>query len=1124
MKLRALRPAAIGVLGLAVFFGAVVALTWSSSSSNIPASAGVPTPTPTPSNNAVAKVISDAGDLIGGALSRGRLGDVLLANTGVQFVIQQPQRNLLSVGQFGGQIIDADLVRALGDPERDSFEEFAFGINIENTAHYTNVSIVNDGSNGQPAIVRATGVDDLLDFINPSTQAQDFGLTIPAQFNDVDLPVQITTDYILAPKSNYVEVETTVQNTSTTQTVETFFTEFINGSGDLEIFQPGYGFGEVLVSLACGQCNVLAWNGEGDATGVAYGYIYPLPESTSFTTSGVTIAALGVNAIGALLGTADPNFDIPPLGQVSVTRYFAVSDDLGSIIDARNQITGATTGTIDGTITKSGSPVEGADVTVLGNPVDGPGTTKNVVAHYRTDASGNYQGTLPPGSYTVLANVDGHLDPSPNPGNVTIVASSTSTQNFAVPDTGRIKVLIDDEASNPLAGKVSIIGFDPNPDPGNSQPSLGINTAIFGEIFQDSLPYGLADVVFVDHSGDSGEMFLEPGSYRIVVSHGTEYSIYEEDITVTAGSLTTVNAQIARVIDTTGFVSGDFHVHQLDSPDSEVSYRERIVSMLAEGVDFFTPSDHDHRSDLAPAIAAMGAGGLISVAVNSETTTADYGHFNAWPLTIDPSKVNGGAIDWAKEAPPGMDFPGYGNYAAPPSEIFDALLADPGVDTVQINHIDSFFGPSGLTIDTAYEPPQDFADNLSRRLDPGIPNLFDDSFTALESWQGSDRNDTLTRFVGRNMGDWFNLLNQGIVRSSIADSDTHATIPSQAGFPRTMVASPTDDASMLDDIADTLAGNVNSGHATGTNGPFVKVTSAAASTGQSGGLGHGQAKLITTTNGNATINVHVESPLWAEFDRVEFYVNTIPTIDDYDSDVSTPPFYNVAPAVVQTAGTNFTVNTINDFPSIPGAQHLEADTSLNLSGLTEDTWIVVLVRGSDNVSEPLFPVLPNNLSSSSNPTLADLIDGNLGESGVTAMAFTNPLFIDANGNATYDNRDVDTDGDGCTNAQEVGPNEVDGGKRSPSNPNDYFNPTGDKLNRIDDILAVLGQYFDDDSDGNPGLPPYAPGYNPDTDRTDDPAYPNTGVGAQPWRLLGGNGLQRIDDILAQVKQYFHDCA
>jgi hypothetical protein len=219
---------------------------------------------------------------------------------------------------------------------------------------------------------------------------------------------------------------------------------------------------------------------------------------------------------------------------------------------------------------------------------------------------------------------------------------------------------------------------------------------------------------------------------------------------------------------------------------------------------------------------------------------------------------------------------------------------------------------------------------------------------------------------------------------------------------------------------------------------------------------------------------------------------------------------------VQNAGVDFTVNTINDYPSIPGAQHLEADTSVTLNGLTDDTWVVVLVRGSDNVSQPLFPVIPNDLDTSSNPSLADLIDGNLGEDGVTAMAFSNPLFISVDGNANYDNRDVDSDGDGCTNAQEVGPDEMDGGLRSPSNPNDYMNPSHDKLNRVDDVLLVVQQYFKDDTDGNPGLPPYTAGYDPDTDRTL--------VGPDLWDLGPPNGLQRVDDILNALKQYFHDCA
>ncbi len=113
---------------------------------------------------------------------------------------------------------------------------------------------------------------------------------------------------------------------------------------------------------------------------------------------------------------------------------------------------------------------------------------------------------------------------------------------------------------------------------------------------------------------------------------------------------------------------------------------------------------------------------------------------------------------------------------------------------------------------------------------------------------------------------------------------------------------------------------------------------------------------------------------------------------------------------------------------------------------------------------------------------------------------------------------ADTDGDGCPDVkeQQTAPgSQVSGGLRDYLNPYDYFNPTHDGMNRVDDVLKVVQQYFKDDNDANPGQPPYAPNYNPDTDRT--------APGPNAWNLGPPNGLNRVDDILAIVKQYFHDC-
>ena len=102
----------------------------------------------------------------------------------------------------------------------------------------------------------------------------------------------------------------------------------------------------------------------------------------------------------------------------------------------------------------------------------------------------------------------------------------------------------------------------------------------------------------------------------------------------------------------------------------------------------------------------------------------------------------------------------------------------------------------------------------------------------------------------------------------------------------------------------------------------------------------------------------------------------------------------------------------------------------------------------------------------------------------------------------------DEDGDGCPDRRELGDEEAAGGLRDPFNPYDYMNPTRDGENRVDDILAVVAEYFRDD-------PPGAIDLRSPTDRT--------ALGPDPWNLGPPNGQQRVDDILSQVKQYFHDC-
>lgn len=972
--------------------------------------------------------ITTEAERIGGELGRSDIGDYLLVNDKIQAAILRPGRHAYNaVGLYGGNIIDADR-HHLDGIERDSFEILAPGINLENTADYTSVIVENDGTNGMPAVIRATGPDDLLDFINPSTTVNGFSPgAFPTEADDTDLPIDVITDYILEPGASYVRIETTLTNLGGVP-LPLYFADYINGSGQLELFQPVYGFGEPLITSACkttsylpctsgmcDRCSYVAYTGEDDALGVSYGYVTEENNTTTFNTSGVTVPLLGQEALFALLGASGPNFNLAastdPGDSITITRYFIVGDGTAASIQAiRNEILGVTTGNLEGEVTSGGLPVANADVVVTAAPFGSesiviPAPAKNVVAHMRTAADGSYATTLPPGDYTVDVNQDGREFGAPVAAPVTITAGGSATQDFTLPAAGHLEVTVTDEGGDPLPAKVQVIGFDPSPDPGNTQTILGTiknNTGVFGDTTADAdgLSFGVVTVGFADQSGIV-DLDVEPGSYQLAVSHGPRYSGFTQMVNVTAGATTNVAAQIALVVPTPGYISGDWHVHSINSADCEVTNEERVITELAEGMDFFTPSDHEVRVDFSQTVADLGVGSLIGVAPSAEITTFDYGHFNSWPVTIDPSKLNGGSVDHGRAgSTPGMDFPSYGSYALSPAEIFAAAHADPKANLVQINHMHSFFDADGLDIDTAEAgtgPPQSHTDPATRRLDPSITNFFDDGFDALEVWIGTNGRGGITGdLLGGNLGDWVNLLNQGILRTGVTSSDTHQRRTTQLNA-RSYVASPVTDPALLAAAAETIAAQVVAGRLTGTNGPFVRISASATSTGETASLDDGDPTLISTNDGAVDVTVTVKSPLWAEFDQIQFLVNNAPQPFDHDGKPATRDRYRIIPDVVQNAGVDFTVTTVNDYPLIPGASHLEATTTLNLTGLTNDVWIMAIVRGTDGVSRPLFPFYPNSLKTSSNTTLANLTDGNLGEDGMPAFAYTNPLYVDVDG-------------------------------------------------------------------------------------------------------------------------------
>jgi hypothetical protein len=117
---------------------------------------------------------------------------------------------------------------------------------------------------------------------------------------------------------------------------------------------------------------------------------------------------------------------------------------------------------------------------------------------------------------------------------------------------------------------------------------------------------------------------------------------------------------------------------------------------------------------------------------------------------------------------------------------------------------------------------------------------------------------------------------------------------------------------------------------------------------------------------------------------------------------------------------------------------------------------------------------------------------------------------------------LDTDGDGCSDIEELGVNELQGGQRDPLDPWDFYDvPTGEPPSKnkaidLDDALAVLAKFGALVGDPMPVAPPYGEAY----DRSDPPAvYPAPGY----WKTQAPEGVIDMDDFLWALWQFGHSC-
>lgn len=1029
--------------------------------------------------------IHDESELIGGPIATGRVGDVLMQNDKIRVIIQKPAKNSW-VGSFGGQIVDADRVRKAGEPGNDNFQFMLPIINIEWSMNTYDYEVVADGSDGGPKILRSHGVIDVydyldLDFISPVAKAlTDQSLYFSPRFDDINEPFTtmdlanidpfVTQEFRLDPGSNYIRMDLTISNRGDEE-VKLPVGSYVNGGGRVQLLIPGLGFQPDTMTEVAGDVPCLIFTAS-PGSDVSYGYFYDMRQfakveesgavtrlpGTSLSYSGVTGFIFGEQFLKLLpLGgrsQSEINFSIPPQSSRTITTYFVVGDGSpGSVMDAGLKILEIPSHRVSGRVVDSlGTPV--ANATVLIENEQG-----SVIVTHRTDAKGEFSGnvssggdsfakSLGSGKYNLEVYKPGYVEENGIvagtclPAQINLANEDASDVVCTLGVKGHVRVVggvTDAETGAKIPARMTVVGFDPSL--GDQKSGNRTDMMAFPE------PFAVRDIEYFNAKGTIGldgrdSITIEPGRYVIVFSRGPEYSTEVREVNVLKEGITEiVDVKLRRVMKTQGFVSGDFHLHSILSPDSAVLPAERALSAAGEGLDILMSTDHDCLVDYGPVVAKLEAEGIIpqgsaTTIVGDEVSPNHIGHFNGYPLEYDNTKVCGGALDWTYS--PSDEMSPKADMAMSPQQVIDYFKDLPGEHVVQMNHLmdqsTSILSMGGWVMSTAYASMgvpvlSSYGDPVQNRLAPHAPGLerpfpygstemMATGFTAVELTIGPELWRNHLKYGGLPL--WFNMLNLGWLVTATSDSDSHTVEGVPIGLPRNYVASSVDPKDGSDQFTnfskDEFVDAINNHHVVVTAGPFITMTAVG---------DDGTPKRIgdVVKGKSIRVRVDVKAASWAWFDTIEIYANTEPVPADSDTgeplagaaaDPSTfyEPYH--VPRYYYEPIKTFRVieGTMQNWAEKDGVISATVDFVMDVE---EDTWVVAFVTGTQETPgfRSLFPLVPHTLKTGvKEPELPDnfkLEDFWLNpDLQAPAWAFTNPIFIDVDGDVNGDGVDFES--------------------------------------------------------------------------------------------------------------------
>ena len=216
-----------------------------------------------------------------------------------------------------------------------------------------------------------------------------------------------------------------------------------------------------------------------------------------------------------------------------------------------------------------------------------------------------------------------------------------------------------------------------------------------------------------------------------------------------------------------------------------------------------------------------------------------------------------------------------------------------------------------------------------------------------------------TVFYQENAGDWFNLLNKGMVHTGIANSDTHQRRVTSLhtrnviSVPPSLLSNGSANPVAISADPHTVGDSVRAGRTSMSTAPFLRVK--AVKNGNSAGLEVSdifgrRSNPLPTADGAITLSIDVDSPGWAPYDQILVFVNgeTLRHTNANTGVATSPPRYKICgpSQTLNLAGAGFVRDEVQVVAGNSAAKKFTTHLEVPVSHPASDYWVVVMVRGT----------------------------------------------------------------------------------------------------------------------------------------------------------------------------------